>query len=156
MCRRAATDLTLGSVAPSSARPAWWILGLTASGAGFLFTVRRPELPNWWDFETLEVLTRKISLGFLRLLNFALLAYLIALLRRRKPRLLAAEPVAALGRHPLPVFAASILSAMISLSFADSGETSAGRWVQTAFVITSMIATAAVLELRARRERLQR
>jgi len=127
-------------------RPPRWTLLAATAGVLFLWAVRRPELPNWWDLSTLDALTQKTPLAALRLLNFGLLAYLLGVLGSRRPAWLSYRPLATLGRHSLPVFTATIWCAQIALCFPEAGDVAVGRWLETAFVLVGMIATAATFE----------
>lgn len=128
-------------------RPRPGLLVLAVAGALFLWLARRPELPHWWDPATLEALTAKTPLAALRLLNFGLLAYLLAVLGSRRPAWLVAPPLALLGRHSLPIFTASCWCAQIALSFPELGDTSTGRWLKTGFMLAGVLATAAACEV---------
>lgn len=57
----------------------------------------------------LKELTAKGSLAWLRLLNFIVIAYLVACLASRYKKLFTWHPIAFLGQHSLPVFAFHIL-----------------------------------------------
>jgi hypothetical protein len=143
------------------AEPAWerralrsprrWTLLAAFAGVLFLWAVRRPELPHWWDISTLEALTQKTPLAALRLLNFGLIAYLLGVLGSRRPAWLSLRPFATIGRHSLPIFTATVWCAQITLSFPDVGNDPAGRWLETAFVLVGMTATAIACEFYRRR-----
>lgn len=134
-------------------QPKRWTLLAAAAGVIFLWMARRPELPSWWDAETLRMLTGKTSLAALRMLNFGLIAYLLAVLGSCRPKLLSFAPLAMLGRHSLPVFTASIWSAQICLSFPDAADSWTGRMIETALTIAGIVATAIVCEAYARHRR---
>jgi hypothetical protein len=136
-------------------RPKLWTVTAAAVGVIFLWIVRRPELPNWWDLDTLRTLTNKTPLASLRLLNFGLLAYLLGLLGTRHPHWLVARPLALLGRHALPVFTVSIWCAQISLCFPEAAAIPLGRWIATAFVVLGALVTAAACDLLSQRRRIR-
>lgn len=136
--------------------PRRWMLLAATAGVIFLFVVRRPELPDYWDVETLGRLTQKTPLAVLRLLNFGLLAYLVAVCGSRHPGWLSVRPLAVLGRHSLPVFMASIWCAQITLSFPDVAESAAGRWVRTGFTGAGVMLTALACDAYARFRRNRR
>lgn len=131
--------------------PKRWTLLAAAAGVVFLAVARRPELLSWWDAETLRMLTGKTSLATLRMLNFGLIAYLLAVLGSCRPKLLSFAPLAVLGRHSLPVFTASIWSAQICLSFPDAADSWGGRMIETVLTIAGIVATAIACEAYARR-----
>lgn len=131
--------------------PKRWTLLAAVAGVIFLWAARRPELPKWWDDDTLRMLTGKTSLAALRMLNFGLIAYLLAVLGSCRPRLLAFAPLAMLGRHSLPVFTASIWSAQICLSFPDAADSWAGRMIETVLTIAGIVLTAITCEAYSRR-----
>jgi hypothetical protein len=138
------------------AEPAWerqvirnpprWTLLAAVAGVLFLWVVRRPDLPGWWDEITLASLTNKTPLAALRLLNFGLLAYLLGVLGSRHRTWLSFRPLATIGRHSLPVFVATIGCAQIALCFPDAGDVAIGRWISTAFVLLAIAGTAAACE----------
>jgi len=88
----------------------------------------------------------KTPLAALRLLNFGLIAYLLAVLGSRHPSWLVARPLALVGRHSLPVFTASIWVAQITLSYPELADSPAGRWLETGFVLAGVAATALACE----------
>lgn len=128
-------------------QPQRWVFLAAIAGVLFLWLEHRAELPHWWDLETLTTLTKKTPLALLRLLNFGLIAYLLAVLGSRYPHWLVARPLALLGRHSLAVFTASIWCAQISLCFPDMADSSTGRLLETCFVILGIGATALACEL---------
>lgn len=128
-------------------RPRAWMVVAALAGGLFLWTVRRPEFPNWWDDSLLEAMTRKTPLAALRLMDFGLVAYLLAIIGSRHPRWLEAEPLALLGRHSLPVFTASIWCAQLALSYPCLADTWTGRMLKTAFVVGGVVAAAAGCEV---------
>lgn len=132
-------------------RPRPWTLFAAGAGVLFLWALRLPQVPPWWDRETLGLLTAKTPLALLRLLNFGLIAYLLAVLGSRHPGAIAFKPLATLGRHSLPVFTASIWCAQIALSYPELADTSAGRWSKTIFALLGALVTAAACELYWRR-----
>jgi len=127
-------------------QPRRWMLLAAIAGASFLAFVRYSSLGHWWDNQTLDMLTRKTPLAFLRLLDFGLLAYLLAVLGSRYPRHLVARPVALLGRHSLPIFTASILGAQLVLCYPDLDDVTSGRWLKTAFILVALACTALACE----------
>ncbi len=127
-------------------QPRRWMLYAAIAGAAFLSIVRYSTLLPWWDYQTLDALTRKTPLALLRLLDFGLLAYLLAVLGSRYPQLLVARPLALLGRHSLPVFSASILCAQLVLCYPELAEVSSGRWLKTSFVVIAVALTALACE----------
>ncbi len=126
--------------------PRRWMVLAAVAGVVFLWVARRPELPNYWDLETLERLTQKTPLAALRLLDFGLIAYLLAVLGCRHPSWLVARPLALVGRHSLPVFTASIWVAQITLSYPELADSPTGRWLETGFVLAGVAGTALACE----------
>ncbi len=135
--------------------PRRWMLLAAGAGVLFLWAVRWSEVPDYWDLETLERLTQKTPLALLRLLNFGLLAYLLAVCGSWRPGWLSVRPLAMLGRHSLAVFMASIWCAQIALSFPDVADSAAGRWVRTGFTAASVMLIGLTCELHARYRRRQ-
>jgi hypothetical protein len=85
-----------------SFRPA--MLGLCLCLATPLWALKNNYLPQAALPFNLWAWTDKPTLAPLRLLNFTVIAYLIAAVAVRRPRLVVARPLAFLGRHSLAVF----------------------------------------------------
>ena len=73
----------------------------------------RPDCPDW----LFGMILNKPNLGALRLADFAMAAYLVAVFGERFPRLLTWRPFAFLGQHSLVVVAAQSVLAMILVQF---------------------------------------
>lgn len=63
------------------------------------------------------VLLNKPNLGFLRLANFGMIAYLVGLVGAYFPRLLTWRPLAFIGQHSLVVFAAQSVAVSVVIQF---------------------------------------
>lgn len=121
--------------------------GFIAAGvmvAAFLWTVRSPWLPNWWSPQQLIRLTDKTSIGFLRIANFAVVAFLLGAVASRYPRWFTFRPLAFLGRYTLAAFASHVAAAMMILTWPETFDSTAWRWADTALMITSLFVGAGV------------
>lgn len=137
-------------------RPPRGLLAAVAVAIVFLGVVRRPELTGWWDSALLTRLTVKTPLACLRLLNFALLAYFLAVVGCARPAWLTLRPLALVGRHALPVFTISVWCAQIALSYDEVGNCATGRWLKTAFVLLAIGLTTLAFETYRRRQQQRR
>jgi hypothetical protein len=72
--------------------------------------------PFWTD-DFFGISLNKPALGFMRLTDFACVAYLVTLIGSASPRLITWPAIAFLGRHSLAVFAAQSVTAMVLLQF---------------------------------------
>lgn len=135
-------------------RPRAWLVALLFGTAALLYAVRHAFLANPWSQPLLDALTNKNNLAPLRLLNFAILAYLVYLVVTRFPRIMRWRPLAFLGRHSLPVFSTHVVVATVLLAFpAAFAETEESRWISTAILLGGMFAAAAVNQLLGSRAR---
>lgn len=137
-------------------RPHAWLITGAFAAAGLFFAVRHAfvQLPlsgaalDWW--------TNKNNVAPLRLLNTALLYYLVYVIAVRFPRSLAWRPLVFLGQHSMVVFAAHILVAYTLLAFPQLfAQSPLHRAVGTIVMIGSLFAVAAYhqsLRDRARRQ----
>ncbi|MGF1697269.1 OpgC domain-containing protein [Vibrio lamellibrachiae] len=80
---------------------------VTAIIATFIFLTHHNVFAQAFGIHqgTLYQLANKPTLGWLRVLNLAMLIYLISYVIHHKPHYLTFRPLALLGRHSLPVFA---------------------------------------------------
>ncbi|HLP09638.1 MAG TPA: OpgC domain-containing protein [Opitutaceae bacterium] len=124
-------------------RPRPWLVVAVTGVALLLFGMRRFGWPAVLSPEQLVVLTGKPTLAVLRWVNFAALAFLLALVVQRRPQWFEWRPLAAIGQHPLPVFTVSIWTTQMALSYPDLGDSPVGRWGQTLFVLGAIAATTA-------------
>jgi hypothetical protein len=99
-----------------------------------------------WSDAMFGTMVNKPALGALRLADFAAVAYLIAVLGGRFPRVLSWRPLAFLGRHSLPVVGFQTLLIMILLEFPSLFATALGDWATTAAAIAILFAIAAAHE----------
>ncbi|MGC4072683.1 MAG: OpgC domain-containing protein [Nibricoccus sp.] len=120
-----------------------WLLGIVMLAAVFLWVVRQPWLPDWWDHDDVLVLTNKTPLAPLRLINFGLIAYLIASSAHVFPKLFSWRPLAFLGRHSLAAFTGQTLLAAVILTWPETGDDPHWRWFNTGFVIVGLYVSAA-------------
>jgi hypothetical protein len=107
--------------------------------------------PPWAD-HYFGVAINKPALGALRLASFLVVAYLVALVGIRFPRLLSWPPLAFLGRHSLAVVAAQCVTAMFLLQFPGLFATAASNAAMTAAAIGYLFVVAAIHEAWQRRE----
>jgi len=73
----------------------------------------RPDCPDW----LFGIILNKPNLGALRLVNFAMVAYLVGAVGGRWPRLITWRPLAFLGQHSLVVVAAQSVLVLILIQF---------------------------------------
>jgi hypothetical protein len=111
----------IGHDRPTDSRPAvrfrpFLLLGALAVvvyGYGVQKLHWRPSGPEW----LFGVLLNKPNLGALRLADFGMAAYLVAVFGARWPRLLTWRPLAFLGQHSLVVVAAQSVLVIILIQF---------------------------------------
>jgi hypothetical protein len=95
-------------------------------------------VPEWLDW-----LTNKNNLAPVRLLNIALLFYLVSRVAHVWPRALSWRPLAYLGRRSLPVFVVHIVGALVIVGFPGLFEDAlAGRVLGPALLVGAMFAGA--------------
>ncbi|MBW8782281.1 MAG: OpgC domain-containing protein [Verrucomicrobia bacterium] len=121
------------------------LIGLIVIAAGLLWAVRHAFIGEVWPRPRLDWLTNKNNLAPLRLLDAAMVGYLIYLVIARFPRLLQWRPLAFLGRHSLPVFSVHTVVVGVLLSLPGVFvQTAAGRWLALAGLLGGMFATAGI------------
>jgi len=125
-------------------RPA--LLAAVACGAGFFFCLQHSFIPSLWSDRVFNLMINKQSLGPLRLMSFALVAYLVALAAARFPRYFAWRPLAMLGRHSLLVVAVQCVSGLLLLAHNGLFATSTSTWAVTAVAIAVPFAVTAAYE----------
>ncbi|ATC65296.1 hypothetical protein CMV30_15815 [Nibricoccus aquaticus] len=126
------------------------LLGLSAIAA-LLFCVRHGFIPSGLSETSLAAVTNKNNLAPIRLLDTALIIYLSYQLISRHPRAFSWRPLAWIGRASLPVFSIHILAAYAIHAFPQTfAETSSGRWLGTALMLATLMATAAIHSARDR------
>jgi hypothetical protein len=116
-------------------------------GAVFFFCLQHRIIPSLWSDRHFGIMLNKPSLGALRLMSFALVAYLVAVVGTRFPRLLSWRPLAMLGRHSLPVVAAQCVLVLILLAHDNLFNTATDRWIVTGATIAMLFAVAATCEM---------
>jgi len=116
-------------------------------GVVFFFCLQHRIIPSLWSDRHFGILLNKPSLGALRLMSFALVAYLVAVAGTRFPRLLSWRPLAMLGRHPLPVVASQCVLVLVFLAHDDFLATSPDRWIVSGVTIASLFAVAGLCEI---------
>ncbi len=135
---------TKGFAALAPVRPG--LLVPVIGGAVFFFCLQHRIIPSLWSDRHFGIMLNKPSLGALRLMSFALVAYLVAVVGTRFPRLLSWRPLAMLGRHSLPVVAAQCILVLILLAHDNFFNTATDRWIVTGVTIATLFAVAAVSE----------
>jgi hypothetical protein len=135
---------TKGSTALAPVRPG--LLLPVIGGAVFFFCLQHRIIPSLWSERYFGIMLNKPSLGALRLMSFALVAYLVAVVGTRFPRLLSWRPLAMLGRHSLPVVAAQCVLVLILLAHDNFFATATDRWIVTVATIATLFAVAAIAE----------
>jgi hypothetical protein len=98
--------------------------------------------PQPWADRTFGILLNKPALGYLRLVDFAAVAYLVGILAAAYPRLLSWRPLEFLGRHSLVVVATQSVVVMMLLQFPVLFATPAANWITSACAIASLFVTA--------------
>jgi hypothetical protein len=121
-------------------------------GAVFFFCLQHRIIPSLWSDRHFGIMLNKPSLGALRLMSFALVAYLVAVVGTRFPRLLSWRPLAMLGRHSLPIVAAQCVLVLVLLAHDSFFTTETGRWIVTGVTIASLFAVGATAEWLQRRK----
>ena len=130
-------------------RPA--LLIAAAAGAAFFFCLSHRLIPSLWPDRNFGILLNKPSIGALRLMSFALVAYLLAAAGARFPRLLAWRPLAMLGRNSLFVVSLQCVLVLLLLAHGDLFATAAGDWTVTAVTLAALFAATAAYEKWGRR-----
>jgi hypothetical protein len=132
--------VVLGARATTLTVPTLRVLGvLVACALAFAFLRHSPRLLPPLAAE----LTDKATLAPLRLVNVALVFYLIALAVRAFPARFVCRPLELLGRHSLAVFTVHVVVAEIVLGLPRYFEGNAvGRGLNNALLIACMFATA--------------
>jgi hypothetical protein len=130
-------------------RPRAALLAIASGMAALLWLFSHGYVPMPFTPEQFDPLVRKSTLGFIRVANFALLAYLVAICASRFPAAFSWRPLALLGRHTLPVFTAHVLVAMVILTYPDLFfYTPAARWTATAAMVATLFGTALIARWR--------
>jgi hypothetical protein len=102
--------------------------------------------PHPWADRTFGILLNKPALGYLRLVDFAAVAYLVGILAAAFPRLLAWRPFELLGRHSLAVVAGQSVVVMVLLQFPVLFATPLANWVTSASAIGFLFVVAGLHE----------
>ncbi|MFA5057532.1 MAG: OpgC domain-containing protein [Opitutaceae bacterium] len=127
-----------------SFRPAMLLLCLLVAVPLWLL-LKYQHLP--WPGVTMDLVwawADKIQLAPLRLLNFIVVAYLIAAVAVRRPRLLAFRPLVLLGRHSLAVFTVQAVVCAFLLTRPELFATFASRTLTALGLVAVLFATAGV------------
>lgn len=121
------------------------LIAIALLAATLLYGLRHAYLPSPIPGSALDWLTNKNNVAPLRLLNTAILYYLVYVVADRFPKLLTWRATAFLGQHSMFVFAAHIVVAYSIQAFPEvTGATAEGRWLSTIALIGSMFAAAAI------------
>lgn len=136
-------------------KPHAGLIAVALAVAAVLYATRHALIVAPLSGSALDWLTNKNNVAPLRLLNTALLFYLVYVVVARFPNLVSWRPLAFLGQHSMFAFAAHILVAYGIQSFPEKlAATASGRAVATAIMIGSLFAAAAIhtaLQTRAKR-----
>ncbi len=133
--------------------PRAWLIAFMVATVACLYALRHAFIHAPWPQPLLDALANKNNLAPLRLLDFALLAYLLQLAITRFPSIMQWRPLAFLGRHSLPVFSAHVVIATVLLGLPSLfAETARGRWAGTGILLSGMFAAAALAHALARRK----
>jgi hypothetical protein len=127
-------------------RPNPAVIVLAAAGAVYCWILNRYGGPHPWADRTFGILLNKPALGFLRLADFGLVAYLIGVLAAAFPRLFEWRPLELLGRHSLVVVAAQTMVVMVLLQFPALFATRFANCVTTLAAFGVLFAAAALHE----------
>jgi hypothetical protein len=120
-----------------------------------LFAARHAWLQLPLPRETLSWLTNKNNLAPLRFLDTALLFWLTHAVLTRWPNALSWRPLAALGRHSLPVFSAHVLVAYVILAEpAVFNASKLGQFAGIAILLGAMAVTAIIADRQKKKARL--
>src|SRR5579884_2923132 len=122
------------------------LLVAVIGGAAFFFCLQHRYIPSLWPDREFGIMLNKPSLGALRLMSFALVAYLVAVIGARFPRLLAWRPLAMLGRHSLFVVSVQSVLVLLLLAHDDLFTTSTGCWIVTVSTLAILFAVTAAYE----------
>lgn len=113
--------------------------------AALLYAIRHTLVHLPLSGEWLDHITNKNNLAPLRLINAALLFYLVYGIAVYFPRVLAWRPFAFLGQHSMFVFAVHILAAYALQAFPDVfGTNETGRWLGTLAMIVTLFSAAGI------------
>ena len=115
-----------------------WLLTLATAVAVYGFGVRHYQWSHPWPDATFGVYLNKPALGLFRLADFGAVAYLVAVLGSRLPRILTWKALAYLGQASIAVVAAQSVAVTIVLQFDPLSQTPASRTLVVAAVIAWM------------------
>jgi hypothetical protein len=122
----------------------WSLIGGASAIAVFGWGIRHLQWRAPWPGWLYGISLNKPSLGFLRLGDFAAVAYLIAVIGSVWPRLLRWRPLAYLGQHSLAVVASQSVVGIVLLQFPWLFATPMRNWLTTAAAVALLFAAAAV------------
>jgi hypothetical protein len=125
-------------------RPNRWVVAAAAALAAYGLGIRHAGFPPLWPDAVWGVMLNKPALGLLRMGDFAVVAYLLAIFGERFPSALVARPLAFLGRHSLVVVATQSVAIMVLLQFPQLFETTLDRTLTALASIGLLFVTAAV------------
>jgi len=152
--------VVIGHDRVSNPRPQLTIrYGLIAGAAAiavFGWGIRHMQWRAPWPLRLYGISLNKPSLGFLRLADFAAVAYLLAIIGSVWPRLLRWPPLAFLGQHSLAVVAVQSVAGIVILQFPGLFTTTARDWATTGFSVALLFAAAAAHLAWQRRNRTER
>ncbi|HEY5080250.1 MAG TPA: OpgC domain-containing protein [Opitutaceae bacterium] len=128
------------------ARPSPWVVAGAAAIAAYGLGIRHAGWLSLWPDRIYGILLNKPALGLLRIADFGSVAYLVAILGERFPRLLTFRPLALLGRRSLAVVAVQTVVVLGVLQFSALFSTALDRTLTAAGVIALLFAAAAAHE----------
>jgi hypothetical protein len=124
----------------------WSLIIGSAAIAVFGWGIRHMQWRAPWPEWLYGISLNKPCLGFLRLADFASVAYLLAVIGSLWPRLLRWRPLAFLGQHSLAVVASQSVLGIVILQFPWLFATPARNWFTTAGAVAFLFIAAAAHE----------
>jgi hypothetical protein len=109
--------------------------------------------PHPWSDRVFGILLNKPALGWLRLGDFLLVAYLISVVGSAWPNVLEWKPLAFLGRYPLSVFAVQTVVVVAMMQFPKLFDDPTSRAVSNLALIATLFLAAFVHDRYANRRR---
>ena len=115
-----------------------WLLTLASGVAVYGFGVRHYQWSHPWPDSTFGVYLNKPALGLFRVADFSAVAYLVAVIGARVPKLLTWRSLAFLGQASIAVVAAQSVAVTIVLQFPVLSATAGARSAVVAAIIAWM------------------
>jgi hypothetical protein len=137
---------------PQVVRPNPWVVIAASAIAVYAFGLRQLGWPPLWTDRVYGLLLNKPALGLLRMGDFAAVAYLVAILGQRHPKLLSILPLEFLGRHSLVVVATQSVAIMTVLQIPALTSTEFDRTLVALSMVAIIFAAAGIEQaIKARR-----